>query len=1028
MEASKTSPKRRGRSVALWVAGVAVAYGIIGGLLLPPLAKKMVAEKLGERLGRVVVIDSLSVNPYTLNATVKGFRILEPDGKTAFASFDQLELDGSIESLYRFAPVADEITLAGLKVNLVRDSESHYNVTDILGRLAAAPKSKEPEGKSEFSLSNIRITNGRVEFEDRPKGKKHEVTEIDVAIPFVSNLPTHLKEFVQPKFSAKVNGTPLTLTGETLPFENSLRTHVAVVLDSLEVPLYVEYSPTALPVKVDAAKLDARLSVRFTQAAGKQPSVDIAGTIGLREVGLSVPNEGALAKFARVELDIASLDPFGGLVHVNSLSVADASANQDEWRVAATEAKDIHIDLGKKNVRIESLATHDGVLTLKRRHDGSIELPMRAAKGDAPAADAASPWILALGSFALDGYKVTLADASVEPAATHHVGIAHLEARDLSTEKGAKSTLAAKISTDKAGSVDLESTFGIDPPALNARIDARRIDLVAFRPYVAHFATVGVKSGNASAKGALTVSGEGDAMRIAYSGAADVSNLATVDTASREDLLNWDSVKMTGVGFQWSRSDPMNLAVAEIAVNKAYSRLVVTPDGKINLQQLKFATSEQPEAPVPAGEEPKPRNVRIDRVTFVDSRLDFSDHFIKPNYSADVGALAGSVTNLSSDPASRGVVDLKGSYDATSPVVIAGTINPLSGNLFLDIAAKGTDIELPKLTAYSQRYAGYGITAGKLTLDVKYHVESGKLQARNNIRLDQLTFGDKVESPEATTLPVIFAVNLLKDSKGVISVDLPISGSLEDPQFDIGGLITQVVGSLFKKAITSPFSLLTAAVGGNGGNGTAAAAGDGGEELAFVQFDPGRDEIGAAGQTKLDTVAKALLDRPAIRIEMAARIDAEKDLLALKQAALLAKVKAAKRSALAAGGKPAPDAAEITVEEAEYPRYLKAAFEREKIPRPAAKDAAKENAKDAAKDGKDAAPKELTVAEMEGLLLDRIEIRDDALKALALRRSEQVKSYLVGKGQLPAERVLVAAADTATPDKPHQSRVEFTLK
>jgi uncharacterized protein involved in outer membrane biogenesis len=1024
VEAVKNTPKRRWRIVALWVVGVAVAYGIIGGLLLPPLARKMVAEKLGERLGRVVVVDSLSVNPYTLSATVKGFRILEPDGKTAFASFDQLDLDGSIASLYRLAPVADAITLAGLKVNLVRDGESHYNVSDILGRLAAAPKSKEPERKAEFSLSNIRITNGRVQFEDRPKGKKHEVTEIDVAIPFVSNLPTHLKEFVQPRFSAKVNGTPLTLTGETLPFENSLRTHVAVVLDSLEVPFYVEYSPTALPVKVDAGKLDARLSVRFTQAAGKQPSIDVAGTIGLREVGLSVPDEGALAKFGRVDVDIASFDPLGGLAHVNSLRVADASANQDEWRVTGTEAKDIRIDLGKKNVRIDSLATHDGVLALKRRHDGSIELPMRPAKGDAPAAEPSSPWVLALGSLTLDGYKLTVADASVKPAATHHVGITHLEAHDLSTEKGAKSTLAAKLVTDKAGSVDLESAFGIDPLALNARIDARRIDLVAFRPYAEHFATVGVKSANASAKGILTVSGEGDAMRIAYSGSADVSNVATVDTALREDLLNWDSVKLTGVGFQWSRTDPMNLTVAQIAVNKAYSRLVVTPEGKINLQQLKFATSDQPQAPVPAGEEPKPRNVRIDRITFADSRLDFSDHFIKPNYSADVGGLNGTVTNLSSDPASRGVVDLKGSYDATSPVVIAGTINPLSGILFLDIAAKGSDIELPKLTAYSQRYAGYGITQGKLTLDVKYHVENGKLQARNNIRLDQLTFGDKVESPEATKLPVIFAVNLLKDSKGVINVELPIAGSLEDPQFDIGGLITQVVGSLFKRAITSPFSLLTAAVGGNGGSGAAGPESGGGEDLAFVQFEPGRDEIGAAGEKKLDTVAKALLDRPAIKIEMAARIDAEKDLLALKRAALLAKVKAAKRSALAAGGKPAPDAGEITLEETEYPRYLKAAFEREKIPRPAAKEAAKENAKD----GKDAAPKELTVAEMEALLLDRIEVGDDALKALALRRTEQVKGYLVGKGQLPAERVLVAAADTATPEKAHQSRVEFTLK
>jgi hypothetical protein len=616
----------------------------------------------------------------------------------------------------------------------------------------------------------------------------------------------------------------------------------------------------------------------------------------------------------------------------------------------------------------------------------------------------------------------------VKPAASHRVEIAHLEARDLSTEKGAKSTLAAKIATDKSGAIDLDSTFALDPLAVTARIDARRIDLVPFRPYATYFATVGVKSARASAKGTLTLGGSWDALRIGYNGSADLSNLATTDTVVREDLLNWDSVKLTGIAFQSAKDDPLNLTVSEVAVSKAYARVVVTPEGKINLQQLKFASVEDPSASAAPAVEPKPRNVRIDRVTFVDSRLDFSDHFIKPNYSADVGGLAGSVTNLSSDPAARGVVDLKGSYDTTSPVTITGTVNPLSGNLFLDLAAKGLDIELPKLTAYSQRYAGYGITAGKLTLDVKYHVEDGKLQARNKIRLDQLTFGDKVDSPEATKLPVIFAVNLLKDSKGVIDVDLPITGSLEDPQFDIGGLITQVVGSLFKKAITAPFSLLTAAFSGGGGggqgSGSANGAAGGGEDLAFVQFEPGRDEIGAAGEKKLDTVGKALLDRPAIRIEMAGHTDAQKDLAALKRAALLAKVKAAKSAATANGGKAAAAGADVALDEAEYARYLRAAFEAEKIPRPASPEAPKENAKD----GKAAPAKELSVAEMESLLLERVVVGDEEMKALAARRAERVKAYLVDRGKLPAERILVAAADSGAPEKAHQSRVEFTLK
>lgn len=1007
METTAAPPpqrRRRLRIAVLVVLGTVAAYGVIGGLIAPPIAKKVIAQKLGEKLGRTVVIDDLSVNPYTLNATVKGFRILEPDGRTAFASFDQLDVDGSASSAYRLAPVADAVTLTGLKVSLVRDADTHYNISDILGRLAAAqaaaPQSKDKD-KAEFSVSNIRLANARVDFDDRPKGKKHQVTDINVAIPFISNLPTHLKEYVQPEFKATVNGSPLHIKGETLPFENSLRTRIALDLDGLEIPTYVAYSPSPLPVRVDSGKVNARILVHFTQAGGKDPSIDVAGKLALHDLKFSTADEPTLASVGALDVEVASFDPLGGIGSVTSVRVADVSANRGEWRVPLVEARDIAIDVPKKSVQVATLATQDGNLALKRRADGSIELPMRAAKADAKADSATSaegsPWVVALGKLSADGYKVSVADASVKPAAMHRVAIAHLEAADLSTAKGAKSRMSARLATDKGGSIDVQSSFALDPLALDATIDARRIDLVPLRPYVEPFATVGVKSANVSAKGNLKVNGSGKSMRVAYTGTAEVANVATLETTNKEDLVNWDSVRATGVGFRLGEDDAIELSVADIAVKKAYARVVVTPDGTINLQQLKLATPGQPNAPVAAAPAPdaKPRNIRIDRITFADSRLDFTDHFIKPNYSADVGGLNGSVTSLSSDPASRGVVDLKGSYDETSPVTISGTVNPLSGNLFLDIAAKGQDIELPKLSAYSARYAGYGIKEGKLTLDVKYHLEDGKLQGRNNIFIDQLVFGDKVEGPEATKLPVLFAVNLLKDSKGAINLELPISGSLDDPQFEVGALISQVVVNLLKKAITSPFSLLTAAMGGGGGGVGGKDGASGGDDLAFVEFAPGREEIGASGQKKLDSISKALLDRPAIRIEMAPRVDPDKDLDALKRAALRAKVAAAK------GG---------PVSEAEYPQYLKAAFEREKFPK--------------RDDGK-----ERSTQEMEALLLERITVGEEELRALGQRRAEQVKDYLVAKGQLPAERVLLAtAAEAPAGDKAGSGRVDFTLR
>ena len=969
-------------------------YAVAGGLVAPAFVKKTIVEKVREKLGRVAAIDDFTFNPFTLAATAKGFRIMEADAKTVFASFDQLDVDGSISSAYRLAPVVDQLTLSGLKVNVVRETETRYNLSDILAKIAAMPPTAESD-KARFSVANIRLAGARIDFDDKPKGAKHQVSEIDIAIPFISNLPSHLKEYVQPSFAAKVNGAALRFQGESLPFENSLRTHLAIDLDALDVRRYVEYSPTPLPVKIDSGKLDAKLSIRFTQAAGKDPSLDVAGTLALRDIAVTAPDEGGTAKVARIDADIASLDPIAGLVKVNSVKVTDAGLARGPVRLAAVEAKDIRVDLKGKRVDVASLASNDAAIEMMRKRDGSIELPMRL-KDEGAKAEAPSPWVVALGKLTLDGYRITLHDASVKPVAEHHVNVAHLEAGGLSTEKGTKSSMAAKVTLDKAGSADLDATFTLSPLDVNAKVDARHVDIVPARRYVEQFKTVALKSGFASAKGTVTLRGEGNAMRVGYNGTAAVSNLATVDTTINEDLLNWDAVRLSGIALKWAgESAPLDLAIAEIAVDKAYSRIVVNPDGKLNLQQLKQATAEQPAKPAPTPVDVKPRNVRIERVVFTDSRLNFSDHFIKPNYTADVGALAGTVTGLSSEPQARGVVELKGAYDETSPVTIAGTVNPLSGDLFLDIAAKGKDIELPKLSAYSARYAGYGITKGRLTLDVKYHIENGKMEGRNKIFIDQLTFGERVEGPEATKLPVLFAVNLLKDSKGAINLELPISGSLDDPQFEIGALVGQVVANLLKKAITSPFSLLTAAFGGGGGGDK---AGDGGEDLAFVDFEPGRDELDAAHRKKLDAVVKALLDRPAIKLEITPRNDAQKDLAALKKAALRARLKAA--------------------DDAQYAAQVKAEYLREAAPKAAP----------GKPPAKDAASKEPSAAEMEAFLLERVPVGEEELRALDARRSERVKTYLVGTGQLPADRVLIAVATSPAADKPQASRVDFALK
>ena len=1000
MEISR--PKRRWL-VAGFTALVLVAlWGVLGGIALPALARHLIAQHATEELGRPVTVERVSVNPYTLDVSVEGVRVLDADRATPFVTFDRLDVDGSYASILQWAPVIDRLTLTGFKAHLVRDGENHYNLTGILRRLQERMKARESQALKEgtaakepprFSVSNIRLVNAAVDFDDRPAGRRHEITEVLVSVPFVSTLPSHLKEYVAPSFAAKVNGAPVLVTGETMPFEDTLRTHFTLDVNGLDVRKYLAYVPLPIPAKVDSGTLDAHVVVRFTQGRGKAPSVDVAGTAALSDVSVT-SDSGKLLRFAKLETQLASFDPFGGKARVDSVKLVGTDGLNEDLRVGFVEVSGIDADIHNRSIHVASISTRDGGLNLRRARDGNLELPsIPKASADPDSSSPSPPWRLAIDRATAAGYQVNLADAAVKPAAKHKVTLQSLEATGLTNENGLSGKAVAKIGLERGGSLDVDTTFTLEPLQVQAKIDARRVDLVSLRPYMTQFATVSLKSGDASARGEMTLKGEGDQLRAAYKGSAEVARFNAYDTAGREDLLKFQAIRSSGIDFAWAADAPLVLAVGDIIVDRVYSRLVVLPDGKLNVQQLRTATAEEPEAPAQANPEPRPRDVRIDRITFVDGRLDFTDHFIRPNYSADVGDLQGAVTGLSSAPESRANVDLKGRYDATSPVTIAGTVNALRGDLFADIAAKGQDIELPKLTAYAIRYAGYPIKEGRLTLDVRYHIESGKLDGRNNITLDRLTFGDKAEGPDVPDLPVLFVVNLLKDENGRIALELPISGSLDDPKFEIGAVIAQVVGNLLKKAVTAPFSLLAAAFGGSGG-GSPAATGDASkappDDLAFVEFKPGHADLDPAGIRKLQTMSRALQGRPGLTLVMSPRMDPERDLAALRWQAL--------QKALEVDGK-SPD-------EKSYPAAVRAAYAKAKLP---------------------GDPKELSVAAMETALMEKSAVGDADLTALREKRAQSVRQWLVGEGKLPAERLALAGADgSGTPA--HATRVDFALK
>jgi uncharacterized membrane protein len=383
--------------------------------------------------------------------------------------------------------------------------------------------------------------------------------------------------------------------------------------------------------------------------------------------------------------------------------------------------------------------------------------------------------------------------------------------------------------------------------------------------------------------------------------------------------------------------------------------------------------------------------------------VQFSDLYIKPNYSAHLTDVSGSVSALSATQA--GKVEMTARVGNIAPVEVRGTVNPFAQALTLDLTAKATGVDLPPLSTYSGKYAGYGITKGALSFDVHYKIENRRLAASNKVVLDQLTFGDHVDSPSATKLPILLAVALLKDGNGTIHLDLPVQGSLDDPQFSVFGVVVQIIVNLITKAITAPFALIGAIAGSHA------------DELAYVEFPPGRADLSPPAEAKLQTLATGLADRPALRLDIAGRAVPEADREGLKRVALERAIRAQKQKALVAKGDAAPSLDALTIDAPERAELLAEVYRAADL---------KDKPRNVIGFAKDIPP-----AEMESLLLASYGVDDEALRALANQRSETVKDWFTGKGGIASERMFIVAPKLGAEgiqDKGPPTRVDFAIR
>ncbi|KVG60834.1 DUF748 domain-containing protein [Burkholderia territorii] len=1245
---------RRTRRIGLGVLIFLVLFGLLGFFAAPPLIRHIAEQQLSQQLGRPSTIQRIALNPYTLNLEADGVHVGERGGQGDFIDIGKLVVRPSWSSLFRGAPIVNEVRVDSPRFHVIRYDAQRFNFTDLIEKFSTTSK---PESKpTHFSVSNIQVNDGRIDFDDRLLNEKHVVDNWTLGIPFIATLPSKTDIFVQPKLRARFDGSPIAIDGRTKPFALSRESEVALKFDRLDVPKLISYAPAKLPVIVTSGLLSSDLTLNFVMS-GDTPSLRVSGTVDLGDAKVTDRASAPLFAARGVHVAAAGLEPLRNVLHFDEIrldqpvvdlardkqgvlnveklagppaaapkadagkpaasgaaasTVAAASAASGaKVEAAAKEAppldltiRHVAIDGGTINVddRVPATptamsltklaATLDG-FTLQGKTPAKYTLSTSLSRGgdvkaegafslaakqadtkltvDALALPALQPYLgEATRARVLDGTlgasvnakadwgktpldaqvadstvsvkslklatpdtkapAIVLPDASAKIAkvdvAARVAEIASVDATGLALDvkrlKDGKIDLAAlgepaqaavpkrtvarkaaaaapswhyridalnvkessanftdlstprpvklaikpldlsvqKISDDmtkplpvqlkatlnRKGSVNVSGDVTAQPLKLGLKIDGNRLDAAAFEPYFGSALNATIASALLNAQGNLTFAQVKDTPRATYRGDVALVDVRMLDKATSDPFAGWRSLALSNLKVNYDEKGT-DVDAARVTFSNFYGRVLLDAQGRLNLkdvvaketgpaqsltrdasktepvplspgvtppaaaQAASAAAAQQASAPAAASATvvvkaaPQPQNpvrMHFGQLVLQNGRVTYTDNFIKPNYTANLVAIKGTVGAFGTDSTTSAPVDVAANLAGNGPISIKGSVNPLIDKPALDLTATAHDIELTNLTPYSAKYAGYPITKGKLNVDLHYQLANDQLQANNHIFIDQLTFGDHVDNDTATKLPVKLAISLLKNTRGEIDVNLPVSGSLSNPEFSVGGLIWRAVLNLIAKAVTSPFTLLANAFGGSGG-----------EDLGYVEFAPGSYALTDAQQKKLDTVVKMLTEKPSIRLDLIGRVDPEKDTPGLRDAYVERLVRQQKLKDVVGQGE-SIDPMSVKVEPAEYTKYLTRAYKAADFKKPR---------------NLIGLQKTLPDADMKKALADHAPADDNALRALAQQRAQAVRQYLDGK--IDSSRMFVVAPKLdakGIEDKGATTRVDFGLQ
>ncbi|KXO12533.1 hypothetical protein AKG98_3726 [Moritella sp. JT01] len=1000
-------------------------YALLLGLLAPYLAKSIAPEKISALLGRPVQLQDVSINPFTLKFEIKGFAIQTQDQQD-FTGIGRLTLQINLwKSLFNGSINIETIEIDQAFANIEKLDESQFNFSDIPAHIAAqsvpsetpAPISEETTEGSELphiQIANISITNTAFNFKDLPTGAELNYPAINIVLTKFNSLAMLNSKKHSNAPSIPYNSYDLSIEGA----DNSAVTTVGrfqltpleaqgnLALKHIKLVTFWPFIAEQLTAKLESGVIDFTTDYQFISDDESPQLITNAGQFSLRTLVFTNPEKELvnLPLFTVAGIKVDLLEQQIGLDNIST----------DGLKVNAVINKDGVVNLVNaftpKHTEPTS-ASSDIKITAKSKLQAT-----QPESNETQATENAETqeWLVTLGEFNLTNYDINVIESIMTDATAWRVFPINVSTKSLTSRLDTPIEYNLAFTINDKGTFSSQGSADVKEQSLDATINLDKLNLAQFQPYLKPYVNITIQSGEFTTQGNLYANAKGAAR---FDGSIKLEALAINDNKLNKTLIKWQDFTINSLKFD---KEANSLLIDHVSLVQPYAQIIVAADKSSNVSDLVVKTKDaKKDVTVEQGElQVKPETqktkvaedamlIEINKITLAQGKVDYTDNLLKPSFEAVIENIEGHVGKLSSTTTKNAEIDIKAVVNKYAPMTLRGVVNPLIPEPFVDVEFVFDNFELPSMTPYSGTYAGLDIDEGQLSLALKYKLDKNHLEGSNHIFIDQLDINDTKDSDAGSFLPITLALPLLKDSSGAIDLGVNVSGDINDPSFNVAEIVLKSLSNIILKAVTSPFTLLASLV-------------DTTDDLDKVSFANGSAILAKAEQTKLDTLAEALAQRPDIKLNIKGSYDVNMDKQTLQNRVVNAKLSQLTNTNVSEMINATNIPASSDMRDA-----LIALYEQET-----------KSKADALRNAIAAQQPALAKPELEKIWLRRLytetskqqSITDKALRGLAKSRANAIKTHLRDVSKVDAGRIFVLSHQSNVPSASTQTTLTLVVK